>query len=138
MQNRRACCYCCWRFLLTFSYVYFSLSLCVSTFFLWTVLGYFNGVLPLAMQLNDCKVYFVMLIYIYIGGGWTLVVTISSKSNDHLQGTEVHCFQPTLCVPFVEENSDITARKLADKEIQEMMYFEGKAVSWIKGESFNK
>ena len=53
-------------FLLTFSYVYFSLSLCVSTFFLWTVLGYFNGVLLLAMQLNDCKVYFVMLIYIYI------------------------------------------------------------------------
>ena len=65
MQNRRACCYFCWRFLLTFSYVYFSLSLCVSTFFLWTVLGYFNGVLLLAMQLNDCKVYFVMLIYIY-------------------------------------------------------------------------
>ena len=75
---------------------------------------------------------------IYLGGGWTLVVTISSKSNDHLQGTEVHCFQPTLCVPFVEENSDIAARKLADKDIQEMMYFEGKAVSWIKGESFNK
>ena len=47
-------------------HVYFSLSLCVSTFFLWTVLGYFNGVLLLAMQLNDCKVYFLMLIYIYI------------------------------------------------------------------------
>ena len=75
---------------------------------------------------------------IFIGGGWTLVVTISSKSNDHLQGAEVHCFKPTLCVPFVEENSDIVARKLADEDIHEMMHFEGKAVSWIKGQLFNK
>ena len=75
---------------------------------------------------------------IYIGGGWTLVVTISSKSNDHLQGTEVHCFQPTLCVPFVEKNSDIAVRKFGDEDIHKMMHFEGKAVSWIKGELFNK
>ena len=75
---------------------------------------------------------------IFIGGGWTLVVTISSKSNDHLQGAEVHCFKPTLCVPFVEGNSDIVARKLADEDIHEMLHFEGKAVSWIKGQLFNK
>ena len=75
---------------------------------------------------------------IFIGGGWTLVVTISSKSNHHLQGAEVHCFKPTLCVPFVEENSDIVARKLADEDIHEMLHFEGKAVSWIKGQLFNK
>ena len=73
----------------------------------------------------------------YVGGGRTLVVTISSKSNDHLQGAEVHCFKPTLCVPFVEENSDIVARKLADVNIHEMVYFEGKAVNWIKGQLFN-
>ena len=75
---------------------------------------------------------------IYEGGGWTLVVTVSSKSNDHLQGAEVQCFKPTLCVPFVEENSDITARKFADEGKHEMMHFEGKAVNWIIGESFNK
>ena len=75
---------------------------------------------------------------IYIGGGWTLVVTVSSKNNDHLQGAEVHCFKPTECVHFVEENSDIAARKFADEGEHEMMHFEGKAVSWIIGESFNK
>ena len=75
---------------------------------------------------------------IYIGSGWTLVVTISSKNNDHLQGAEVHCFKPTECVHFVEENSDIAARKFADEGEHEMMHFEGKAVSWIIGESFNK
>ena len=75
---------------------------------------------------------------IYIGGGWTLVVTISSKNNDHLQGAEVHCFKPTECVHFVEENSDIAARKFADEGEHEMMHFEGKAVSWIIGESLNK
>ena len=71
---------------------------------------------------NDCNVYFVMLIF--IGGGWTLVVTISSKSNDHLQDAEVHCFKPTLCVPFVEKNSDITARKSGDEDIPERMHLE--------------
>ena len=75
---------------------------------------------------------------IYIGGGWILVVTISSKNNDHLQGAEVHCFKPTECVHFVEENSDIAVRKFADEGEHEMMHFEGKAVSWIIGESFNK
>ena len=75
---------------------------------------------------------------IYIGGGWTLVVTISSKNNDHLQDAEVHCFKPTACFPFVEENSDIAARKFADEGEQEMMRFEDKAVSWIIGESFHK
>ena len=75
---------------------------------------------------------------IYIGGGWTLVVTISSKNNDHLQGAEVQCFKPTECVHFVEENSDIAVRKFADEGEHEMMHFEGKAVSWIIGESFNK
>ena len=67
-----------------------------------------------------------------------MVVTISSKNNDHLQGAEVHCFKPTACFPFVEENSDIAARKFADEGEQEMMHFEGKAVSWITGESFHK
>ena len=51
-------------------------------------------------------------------------MTISSK-NPH-------------CVLFVEENSHIMARKFADEGEHEMMYFEGKAVNWIIGESFNK
>ena len=62
-----------------------------------------------------------------LGSGWTLVVTISSKSNDHLQSAEVHCFKPTLCVPFVEKNSDITAQKSGDEDIHEMMHFEDKS-----------
>ena len=65
-------------------------------------------------------------------------MTISSKNNDHLQGAEVDCFKPTACFPFVEENSDIAARKFTDEGEQEMMHFEGKAVSWIIGESFHK
>ncbi|CAH3031058.1 unnamed protein product [Pocillopora meandrina] len=56
----------------------------------------------------------------------TLVMTISSKSNDHLQGVEVHCFKPTLCVPFVEKNNIIEARKLGDEDVHKMMHFEGK------------
>ena len=67
-----------------------------------------------------------------------MVVTVSSKSNDHLQGAEVQCFKPTLCVPFVEENGDITARKLGDEDIHEMMHFQGKAVYRITGQLFNK
>ena len=54
-------------------------------------------------------------------------MTISSKNNDHLQGAEVHCFKPTLCVPFVEKNSDITAQKSGDEDIYEMMHFEDKS-----------
>ena len=54
-------------------------------------------------------------------------MTISSKSNDHLEGAEVHCFKPTLCVPFVEKNSDITAQKSGDEDIHEMMHFEDKS-----------
>ena len=83
--------------------------------------------LQLAMQLKLFNVYYI------IGGVWTSVVTISSKSNDRLQGAEVHSFKPTLCVLFVEENSDIAAWKLGDKNIYEMMHFDGKAVSWIEG-----
>ena len=75
--------------------------------------------LQLAMQLKLFNVYYI------IGGVWTSVVTISSKSNDRLQGAEVHFFNPTLCVFFVEENSDIAAWKLGDKNIYEMMHFEG-------------
>ena len=55
-----------------------------------------------------------------------MVMTISSKSNDHLQGVEVHCFKPTLCVPFVEKNNIIEARKLGDEDVHKMMHFEGK------------
>ena len=72
---------------------------------------------------------------IYIGGGWTLVMIISSKSNDHLQGVEVHCFKPTLCAPFVEKNSIIEARKLGDEDVHKMMHFEGKLWAGLKAKS---
>ena len=41
---------------------------------------------------------------------------------------------------FVEENSEIVARKLGDEDIHvhEIMHFEGKAVSLINDEYFNK
>ena len=99
--------------------------MCFFFFLFYTVLE--SEMLQLAMQLKLFNVYYI------IGGVWTSVVTISSKSNDRLQGAEEHFFKPTLCVFFVEENSDIAAWKLGDKNIYEMMHFEGKAVSWIEG-----
>ena len=66
-------------------------------------------------------------------------MTISSKSNDHLQGAEVHCFSRH-CVFSLSKNSEIVARKLGDEDIHvhEIMHFEGKAVSLINDEYFNK
>jgi len=57
------------------------------------------------------------------GGGWTLVVSISSKNNDHLQSTANNCFNSVLCVPAHE--SVITARKLSDEDIHKLALSEG-------------
>ena len=96
------------------------LILSVLTFFFYTQ-SLTNLTRSLVMQLKWLQCLFSL------GSGWTLVVTISSKNNDHLQGAEVHCFKPTLCVPFVEKNSDITAQKSGDEDIHEMMHFEDKS-----------
>ena len=96
------------------------LILSVLTFFFYTQ-SLTNLTRSLVMQLKWLQCLFSL------GSGWTLVVTISSKSNDHLQGAEVHCFKLTLCVPFVEKNSDITAQKSGDEDIHEMMHFEDKS-----------
>ena len=61
-----------------------------------------------------------------IGGGWTLVVTISSTNNDHLESAKVNCLNLELCVPLPE--NDITARKLQDIDIHELLHSEGNAV----------
>ncbi|CAH3017839.1 unnamed protein product, partial [Porites evermanni] len=57
------------------------------------------------------------------GGGWTLVVSISSKNNQHLQRAAVNCLNLELCVPFEERS--MTTRKLSDKHIHHLANCEG-------------
>ena len=59
----------------------------------------------------------------FLGGGWTLVVSISSSSNDHLLRREVNCYLPTRCVEFV--TSAVPCRKLSDEDIHEIATHEG-------------
>jgi len=58
------------------------------------------------------------------GGGWTLVVSISSKNNDHLQRNANNCLNSILCVAFAENST--TGRKLSDDDIHKLVQTEGK------------
>ncbi|CAH3017833.1 unnamed protein product [Porites evermanni] len=57
------------------------------------------------------------------GGGWTLVVSISSTNNQHLQRAAVNCFDLELCVPF--DKQSMTTRKLSDQHIHHLANCEG-------------
>ncbi|XP_073254841.1 uncharacterized protein [Porites lutea] len=57
------------------------------------------------------------------GGGWTLVASINSSSNNHLLRAEVNCFNSTPCVEFTK--TSISCRKLADQDIYEIATHEG-------------
>ncbi|CAH3017192.1 unnamed protein product, partial [Porites evermanni] len=59
------------------------------------------------------------------GGGWTLVASISSSSNDHLLRAEVNCYNSTRCVEFELTNTSIPCRKLSDPDIHEIATQEG-------------
>ena len=52
-----------------------------------------------------------------------MVVSISSKNNDHLQRNVNNCLNSVLCVPFAETN--ITGRKLSDDDIYKLAQTEG-------------
>ncbi|XP_022806204.1 uncharacterized protein LOC111343320 isoform X2 [Stylophora pistillata] len=56
------------------------------------------------------------------GGGWTLVVGISSKNNDHLQSVRNNCINDSLCVSFTDQDQ---GRKLSDSDIHELARTEG-------------
>ncbi|XP_022806205.1 uncharacterized protein LOC111343321 [Stylophora pistillata] len=56
------------------------------------------------------------------GGGWTLVVSISSQNNDHLQSAPNNCLNSSLCVPFTDQGQ---GRKLSDSDIHELARTEG-------------
>ena len=58
------------------------------------------------------------------GGGWTLVVSISSKNNDHIQKNANNCLNSILCVPLAENNT--TGRKLSDEDIHRLAQTEGR------------
>ncbi|XP_073232812.1 uncharacterized protein [Porites lutea] len=57
------------------------------------------------------------------GGGWTLVVSISSKNNDYHQRPAINCWDSELCVPFNKDN--MTTRKLSDEHIRHFASCEG-------------
>ena len=63
----------------------------------------------------------------YSGGGWTLVVSISSKNNNHLQRNSNNCLNSVLCVPAHE--SVIKARKLSDEDIHKLALAEGRIIT---------
>ena len=80
----------------------------------------------------------------YLGGGWTLVVSISSENNDHLQTNANNCLNSILCVPF--NDNDITGRKLSDEDIHKLSQTEGRvtlitlqdAEKYIKQQSYRQ
>ncbi|XP_078379121.1 uncharacterized protein LOC144662228 [Oculina patagonica] len=51
------------------------------------------------------------------GGGWTLVVSISSSNQNHLIEGEHNCFNSSLCVPY-EDVDSLPDRKMKDEDIQ--------------------
>lgn len=53
----------------------------------------------------------------YAGGGWTLVVSVSSSNRDHLIQRQHNCFNSTICVPH-EDGVNIPSRKMKDEDIQ--------------------
>ena len=54
---------------------------------------------------KDLELQIIFRIFIYnAGGGWTLVVSISSTNNQHLQRAVVNCFDLELCVPFDKQS----------------------------------
>lgn len=57
-----------------------------------------------------------------------MVVSISSKNNDHLQRNTNNCLNSILCVPFNDNN--ITGRKLGDEDIHKLAQTEG-TVAWL-------
>ena len=59
-----------------------------------------------------------------------MVVSISSKNNDHLERNANNCLNSILCVPFAENN--ITGRKLSDDDIHTLAHAEGK-VTYMHG-----
>ena len=62
-----------------------------------------------------------IIIYNTLGGGWTLVASISSYSNEHLLRAEVNCYNSTRCVEF----TNTSCRKLSDQDIHEIATQEG-------------
>ena len=80
-----------------------------------------TGQIPLKEDL-DLQIIFHIFIY-NAGGGWTLVVSISSKNNQQLQRAAVNCFDLELCVPF--DKQSMTTRKLSDEHIHHLANCEG-------------
>ena len=53
-----------------------------------------------------------------------MVVSISSKNNDHLQKNANNCLNSILCVPF--NNTNVRGRKLSDEDIHKLTLTAGK------------
>ena len=58
-----------------------------------------------------------------------MVVSISSKNNDHLKRNSNNCLNSILCVPFAENS--ITGRKLGDEDIHKLAQTEGRVMATL-------
>jgi len=60
---------------------------------------------------------------IFVGGGWSLVVSISGSDNNHILRTEHNCLNSSYCVPLA--TGKLTARKHSDSDIRALAAHEG-------------
>ncbi|XP_032218035.2 uncharacterized protein LOC116601398 [Nematostella vectensis] len=57
------------------------------------------------------------------GGGWSLVVSISASSRNHILRHAHNCFNSSLCVP--KESGTLPVRKHSDEDIRALAFYEG-------------
>ncbi|KXJ24996.1 hypothetical protein AC249_AIPGENE13922 [Exaiptasia diaphana] len=79
-----------------------------------------SGVYELDVNGSPKHVYCDMSAY---GGGWALVVSISSSNNHHTLRAKNNCFNSSLCVSFA--TGTLVARKNSDTDIRALASYEG-------------
>ncbi|XP_032217973.2 uncharacterized protein LOC116601367 isoform X2 [Nematostella vectensis] len=69
------------------------------------------------------------------GGGWSLVVSISASSRNHILRHAHNCFNSSLCVP--KESGTLPVRKHSDEDIRALAFYEGTFRLQVAGRRIN-